>query len=67
MITGFRHKGLETLYRTGSARGAQVAHAPKLGRILSALDAAATPIELNQPGYKLHPSKERSNASGRFA
>jgi len=57
MIIGFRHKGLETLYRTGSARGVQAAHAPKLGRILAALDAAATPAELNQPGYKLHPLK----------
>lgn len=35
----------------------QAAHAPKLGRILATLDAAATPAELNQPGYKLHPLK----------
>lgn len=33
------------------------AHVSKLGRILSALDAAATPVELNQPGYKLHSLK----------
>jgi len=38
VIIGFRHKGLETLYRTGSARGVQAAHAPKLGRILAALE-----------------------------
>lgn len=57
MIIGFRHKGLETLYQTGSARGVQASHAPKLGRILAALDAAATPAELNHPGYKLHPLK----------
>lgn len=55
MIIGFRHKGLETLYCTGSTRGVQAAHAAKLSRILAALDAAATPAELNQPGYKLHP------------
>lgn len=57
MIIGFRHNGLETLYRTGSTRGVQVAHAAKLGRILAALDAATSPTELNQPGYRLHPLK----------
>jgi proteic killer suppression protein len=57
MIIGFRHKGLEALYKTGATRGVQAAHASKLGRILSALDAAATPTELNLPGYNLHPLK----------
>lgn len=57
MIVSFRHKGLEILYRTGLARGVQAAHARKLRRILAALDAAATPAELNQPAYKLHPLK----------
>lgn len=57
MIIGFRHKGLETLYRTGAARGVKASHAPKLGRILAALDAATTPAELSQPSYKLHPLK----------
>lgn len=59
MIVGFRHKGLETLYRTGSTRGIQTAHAAKLMRILAALDAAASPAELNQPAYRLHPLKGR--------
>ena len=57
MIVGFRHKGLETLYRTGSTRGVQAAHVPKLLRILAALDAASSPTELNQPGYTLHSLK----------
>jgi len=57
MIIGFRHKGLETLYKTGSSRGVQAAHAPKLSRILAALNAAASPAELSQPAYKLHPLK----------
>ena len=64
MIIDFRHKGLEILYRSGSTRGVQAAHAPKLGRILATLDAAATPAELNQPGYKLHPRKGRSRVTG---
>jgi proteic killer suppression protein len=57
MIVGFRHKGLETLYRSGSTRGVQAAHAAKLSRILAALDAAASPAELNHPAYRLHPLK----------
>jgi toxin HigB-1 len=57
MIINFRHKGLEVLYRTGSVRGVQAAHASKLTRIMAALDAAAAPGELNHPGYKLHSLK----------
>jgi proteic killer suppression protein len=57
MIISFRHKGLEVLFREDSTRGVQAAHAPKLRRILAVLDAAATPAELNQPGYKLHALK----------
>lgn len=57
MIVSFSHKGLETLYRTNSTRGVKAAHAPKLRRILAALDAASSSADLNQPGYKLHPLK----------
>ena len=57
MIVSFRHKGLETLFRTGSTKGVQAAHAPKLLRILLVLDAAETPDELDLPGYKLHSLK----------
>ncbi len=54
MIIGFRHKGLETFYRTGSTRGIQAAHASKLGRILALLDVAQGPQDMNIPGFKLH-------------
>jgi len=54
MITGFRHKGLETFYHTGSPRGIQAAHAAKLARILGALDVAAGPQDLNFPSFRLH-------------
>lgn len=57
MIVSFRHKVLETLYGTGSTRGVQASHADKLRRILSALDAVASPTEWNHPGYRLHPLK----------
>jgi proteic killer suppression protein len=57
VIIGFRHKGLERFYRTGSTRGVQAGHAGKLGIILAMLDAAKAPQELNQPGLRLHPLK----------
>jgi len=57
MITGIRHKGLETFYRTGSKKGIQTAHAGKLRRILGALEVAAGPQDLNFPSFRLHPLK----------
>ncbi len=57
MIVGFRHKGLEIFYRTGSSRGVQVAHAAKLSIILAALDVAAKPDDLGLPAFRLHPLK----------
>ena len=57
MIISFRHKGLESFYRTGKPRGIQPAHAAKLLRILAALDVATGPAELNLPGYQLHALK----------
>jgi proteic killer suppression protein len=56
VIVSFGHKGLEELWK-GSARGVHAAHAPKLRRILAALDAAAAPKDLALPGYGLHPLK----------
>lgn len=57
MLVGFRHKGLKLLYETGSLRGVNAAHAPKLLSVLAALDVAAGPDELMLPSYRLHPLK----------
>jgi proteic killer suppression protein len=57
VIVSFRHKGLETFYRTGSPRGIQAAHEPKLARILGLLDVADGPQTMNMPSFKLHPLK----------
>ncbi len=54
MIVSFRHKGLEALYRDNSKKGVQPAHAPKLLRILSALDVAQVPTDLDIPGFRTH-------------
>ena len=61
MITGFRHKGLEAFYTTGTTRGIQAAHAAKLRRILALLAVADAPADLNIPSFKLHPLKGELN------
>lgn len=55
MIISFIHKGLERFYQTGSKAGIQAEHAPKIGRILGALDEAKKPEDMDFPGYRLHP------------
>ena len=57
VIVSFRHKGLELLYRTGSKKGVQAAHVPKLLRILSALDVAQMPDDLTIPSFRTHRLK----------
>jgi proteic killer suppression protein len=57
MIKNFRHKGMEQFYETGSTRGIQASHVPKLRRQLARLDAAAMPQDMNIPGWDLHPLK----------
>ena len=55
MIRAFRHKGLESYFRTGSKAGIVAAHAKRLRLQLAALDAAVGPQGMNLPGWKLHP------------
>jgi len=57
MIRSFRHKGIERFFRSGSRAGIQSAHAPRLARQLSALDAARRPEDMNRPGWDWHPLK----------
>lgn len=54
MIRSFRHKGLEIFFRTGSKKGIQPAHAPRLSRQLAVLDAASGPEDMDLPGWRLH-------------
>jgi toxin HigB-1 len=57
MIRSFRHKGLEGFYRTGSTKGIRPDHARRLARLLTFLDQAAGPDDLDLPGWRLHPLK----------
>lgn len=54
MIKTFRHKGLETFFKTGSKAGIQPRHAGKLRVMLSMLDSAKRPDDMNAPGWRLH-------------
>lgn len=65
MIKSFQHKGLEKYYRTGSKPGIQPAHATRLRRQLTLLEAAAAPEDLNVPGYHLHSL--RGDLAGHWA
>jgi proteic killer suppression protein len=57
MIRSFRHKGLERFFRKSDPRGIQAHQAGRVGRILSLLDEASSPEQLNIPGLFLHPLK----------
>ncbi len=55
MIKSFRHKGLEAFFNRGIKAGIQVHHGAKLRIILTALDFAKKPDDMNAPGWRFHP------------
>ena len=57
MIKSFRHKGLRTLFETGSAVGVQPNHAKRLRMQLAALESAQAIDDMNIPGFRLHQLK----------
>ncbi len=54
MIVSFNHKGLKQFYESGNAAKLTPEHVSKIRRILTRLDNAASPTEMNEPGYNLH-------------
>ena len=57
MIRSFRHRGLRRFYEDDDASRIDAALRSKVQRVLSALDAAASPQALDVPGFRLHPLK----------
>ena len=57
MIISFIHKGLEKFYNSGSTAGIQQNHSKRLKLILSNLDQAESPNDMDLPGLKLHELK----------
>ena len=54
MIHGFRHKGLQKFFETGSRAGIRPEHAPRLRLQLGRLDSASIPEDMNLPGWRFH-------------
>ena len=57
MIISFVHKGLEHFYRSGKTSGIQAKHAKHLRLILTNLDQAESPDDMDLPGLRLHELK----------
>lgn len=53
-IRGFRHKGLERFFTTGSNSGIQAKHADRLRLILGRLNVSTTVRDMDLPGLDLH-------------
>ena len=54
MDGGFRHQGLEEIYRTGKTRRIGADHIGKCERILQLLEVAARPEEMDIAGFRFH-------------
>ncbi len=57
MITSFLHKGLERFYKTAKSSGIQSEHTKRLRLILTNLDQAESPQDMDLPGLRLHELK----------
>ena len=65
MIRKFKHRGLQTLWETSKTSGVTPEHAPRLLRMLDALNQATRPKDMDLPGYKWHELK--GNKAGTYA
>ncbi len=54
MIRTFRHKGLKRLYEKDNSSGVRGDQAARIRDVLSHLDLAEAPTDLDLPGYRLH-------------
>jgi toxin HigB-1 len=57
MIGRIRHKGLERFFATGDTRGIDAKRAAWVRILLTAMNAASKPDDLNMPGFRLHQLK----------
>ncbi len=57
MIISFVHKGLKKFYASGSTAGIQKKHEKKLRLILTNLDQAQEPDDMDLPGLFMHSLK----------
>ncbi len=57
VIRSFKHRGLKRLFERDDRSGIRPDLVDTVQEILTVLDDAASPQELNLPGYRLHPLK----------
>jgi proteic killer suppression protein len=57
MIRSIRHRGLKRFYEDADARGVIAEHVVKLRDILVRLDATHVALDMDLPGFRLHPLK----------
>lgn len=57
MIKSFRHKGVQQFFESGSKAGIQAQHERRLRLMLSRLDDAREPKDMDAPGWKIHRLK----------
>jgi hypothetical protein len=55
VIKSFRHRGIERFFRTGSRAGIQPKHEARLRILLTTLNLASTPLDMNRAGWDWHP------------
>jgi proteic killer suppression protein len=55
MIISFKHKGLEAFFLTGNAAGVQAIHRKRLREVLTVLNVAKGPEDLQRPSWRTHP------------
>ena len=65
MVGSIRHKALRNYWTKGQTKGLNAEWLRKLARILSALEAADRPEQLNYPGSYFHRLK--GDRAGRYA
>ena len=65
MIKSFKHKGLKRFAETGDPSKLSVQKPDRIERILSRLDLAVRPEEMNLPGWRYHALTGRM--MGRYA
>ena len=65
MIASFKSRTLEKFWWKGEPRKVQPGHIAKLTMLLTALDAATSPEDLNRPSFAFHALKGKM--LGRYA
>ena len=59
MIQSFRHKGLQRLFERADLSKVSAQDVQKLEHILAVLNRATKPVDMDLPGFRLHPLKGR--------